>query len=65
MSAKFGLVKVDPETHERTPKAAFDFYKALIEKHGVDKDIYNMYIKNQHYLKRKVIFGTGDGKDKQ
>ncbi len=56
MSAKFGLVKVDPKTHERTPKAAFDFYKALIEKNGVDKEVYDMYIKNQHYLKKKIEF---------
>ncbi len=65
MSAKFGLVKVDPVTMERTPKAAFDFYKMLIEKHGVDKDVYNMFIKNQHYLKRKVVFRTDNGTDKQ
>ena len=53
MSAKFGLVKIDPDTLERTPKAAFDFYKALIEKQGVDKEIFDMYIKNQHYRVRE------------
>ncbi|MBO4819450.1 MAG: glycoside hydrolase family 1 protein, partial [Firmicutes bacterium] len=65
MSAKFGLVKVDPVTMERTPKISFDFYKMLIEKHGVDKDVYNMYIKNQHYLKKKIDFGTDNGTAKQ
>ena len=47
--AKFGLVRVDPETKERTIKTAGHFYSDVIKNSGVTEEMYEKYIAKQEY----------------
>lgn len=47
--AKFGLVRVDPETKERTVKTAGKFYSDVIKNGGVTEETYEKYVAKQEY----------------
>ena len=48
-SARFGLVKVDYATQERTVKASGEFFKTMIENGGVTEQAYEKYVKGEVY----------------
>lgn len=48
-SAKFGLVSVVPETKERTVKRSGHFYSEVIQRGGVDQELYEEYVAAQEY----------------
>ncbi|MBN1411762.1 MAG: glycoside hydrolase family 1 protein [Spirochaetales bacterium] len=48
-SARFGLVHVDFETQERTVKKSGEFYKEIIENHGVTDEMYDKFVKDREY----------------
>ena len=48
-SARFGLVRVDPETGERSVKRSGRFYAAIIAAGGVTEDLYAQYVAGQEY----------------
>lgn len=48
-SAKFGLVRVDPETRSRTVKTSGHFYTEMIQNHGVTEEMYQTYVNGQEY----------------
>ncbi len=41
---RFGLVAVNPQTFERTPKPSAAFYRAIIERHGFDGDLVRRFL---------------------
>ena len=47
--AKFGLVRVDPETKERTIKTAGHFYSDVIKNGGVTEEMYEKFVAKQVY----------------
>ncbi|MGI6029773.1 MAG: glycoside hydrolase family 1 protein [Candidatus Heteroscillospira sp.] len=49
MSARFGLVSVEPETMERTVKKSGRFYAELIKEHGITPEMYRDYISIESY----------------
>ena len=49
MSAKFGLVAVDPVTLQRTVKKSGRFYSALIREHTVTPEIYEQFVAMESY----------------
>lgn len=48
-SAKFGLVRVNPDTMERQIKASGHFYSQLIQNGGVTTEMYETYVAGQEY----------------
>jgi beta-glucosidase len=48
-SARFGLVKVDYDTQERTVKKSGYFFRDVIAAGGVDERIYKEYVQDQRY----------------
>lgn len=48
-SKRFGLVHVDYETGERTVKKSGQFYRELIENHGVTEDMALRYVSGEKY----------------
>lgn len=48
-SAKFGLVSVDPESHQRQIKNSGYFYSEMINAHGVTEEMYEKYVASQEY----------------
>ena len=53
-ASRFGLVHCDYETQERTIKSSGHFYTEMIKQGGVDKALYDQYVKDCHYeLNRK------------
>ena len=48
-SAKFGLVRVDPETRERKIKSSGRFYAEIIKAGGVTEALYQQYAAGQEY----------------
>lgn len=48
-SAKFGLVRVDPETMARSVKKSGQFYTEMIQNHGVTEEMYQTYVNGQEY----------------
>ena len=49
MSARFGLVQVDPVTQERTVKKSGQFYSALISQRAVTQELYDQYVAMESY----------------
>ena len=48
-SARFGIVHVDYETQQRTIKESGEFFMALRKENGVDKMLYDKYVKDKKY----------------
>lgn len=48
-SAKFGLVSVDPDSHERIIKRSGKFYSEIIRNQGVTSVLYENYVAKQEY----------------
>ena len=48
-SAKFGLVSIDPETHQRSIKTSGHFYSEIIQSQGVTTELYEKYVMKQEY----------------
>lgn len=48
-SARFGLVSVDPKTHQRTIKRSGEFYSQIIQHRGVTTELYHTFVENQSY----------------
>lgn len=48
-SAKFGLVRVDPQTREREVKTSGRFYSEVIRNGGVTQAMYEQYVAGQEY----------------
>lgn len=48
-TAKFGLVRVDPETRVRFVKTSGDFYSDVIRNGGVSEEMYEKYVAKQEY----------------
>lgn len=47
--ARFGLVHTDFDTLERKIKSSGEFYKKMIENHGVTEEMYEEYVAGQEY----------------
>ena len=48
-SAKFGLVSVDPDSHQRNIKESGKFYTEIIRNQGVTNEMYHNYVAKQEY----------------
>lgn len=48
-TAKFGLVRIDPQTKQRFVKASGDFYSDVIRHGGVTQESYEKYVAKQEY----------------
>ncbi len=48
-TAKFGLVRVDPETRVRFVKTSGNFYSDVIRNGGVSEEMYEKYVAKQEY----------------
>jgi beta-glucosidase len=48
-SARFGLVRVNYDTQERTVKTSGKFYTGMIEENGVSEELYHQYVEPQKY----------------
>lgn len=48
-SAKFGLVSIDPETHQRSIKRSGHFYSEIIQSQGVTTELYEKFVMKQEY----------------
>ena len=49
MSARFGLVEVDPETGKRTVKKSGKFYSEIIKRGGIDEELFEEYVADEVY----------------
>jgi len=48
-TAKFGLVRVDPQSRVRTVKRSGEFFSRIIAAHGVTEPMYEHYVSQQEY----------------
>lgn len=47
--ARFGLVRTDFDTMERTVKGSGEFYSEIIKNHGVSEEMYEKYVAEEKY----------------
>lgn len=48
-SARFGLVRINYKTQERTVKKSGEFFSKMIREGGVSEELFDQYVKNQTY----------------
>lgn len=48
-NAQFGIVAITGDEKQRVVKKSGRFYEAVIQKHGVDRDLYERYVRDEAY----------------